>query len=116
MGKRERHCEDEWADRVTAHIAEIKVGRCSITEEAIAAETEASRREVLEGLRVLHEQLVPQTAEREEVENALRESEDRYRRLSEAAFEGIAIHDGERMLDANGASFASARVPGGYAK
>jgi PAS domain S-box-containing protein len=34
-------------------------------------------------------------------EEALRESEERFRRLSEATLEGVVIHDGERILDAN---------------
>jgi PAS domain S-box-containing protein len=39
--------------------------------------------------------------ERRQFEAALRESEERFRRLSEVAFEGIAIHDQEVILDAN---------------
>ncbi len=39
--------------------------------------------------------------ERKRAEQALMESEDRFRRLSEATLEGIVIHDGERILDAN---------------
>jgi len=37
-------------------------------------------------------------------EQALRESEERFRRLSDASFEGIAIHDGERIIEANAAA------------
>jgi PAS domain S-box-containing protein len=37
-------------------------------------------------------------------EQALRESEQRFRRLSDASFEGIAIHDGERIIEANAAA------------
>ncbi len=39
--------------------------------------------------------------ERKQTEKALRESEERFRRLSEAAFEGIMIHDRGIILDAN---------------
>ena len=39
--------------------------------------------------------------ERKRAEQALRESEERFRRLSEATLEGIVIHDGDRILDAN---------------
>jgi len=40
-------------------------------------------------------------SERKRAEEALRESEERFRRLSEATLEGIVIHDGDRVLDAN---------------
>ncbi len=40
-------------------------------------------------------------AERTQIEDALRASEERFRRLSEAAFEGIMIHDRGIILDAN---------------
>jgi PAS domain S-box-containing protein len=39
--------------------------------------------------------------ERKRVEDALRESEERARRLSEVAFEGITIHDQGMIIDAN---------------
>jgi PAS domain S-box-containing protein len=39
--------------------------------------------------------------ERKQAEEALRESEGRFRTLSEAALEGIVIHDGARVLVAN---------------
>ncbi len=41
--------------------------------------------------------------EREQAKQALRESEERLQKLSEAAFEGIAVHDKGRILDANDA-------------
>jgi PAS domain S-box-containing protein len=39
--------------------------------------------------------------ERKQAEKAVRESEERFRRLSEAAFEGIAIHDEGVLINAN---------------
>ena len=38
---------------------------------------------------------------RQQIEIALRESEERYRRLSEASSEGIVIHDTAKIIDAN---------------
>src|SRR5262249_6942851 len=40
--------------------------------------------------------------ERKRAEAALRESEERLQRFFEAAFEGLAIHEGGKILDANG--------------
>jgi len=39
--------------------------------------------------------------ERKQAEEALRESEERFRRLSEAAFEGILIHEEGKIIDTN---------------
>jgi PAS domain S-box-containing protein len=39
--------------------------------------------------------------ERKKVEEALRDSEERFRRISECAFEGIFMHDKGRIVDAN---------------
>jgi PAS domain S-box-containing protein len=39
--------------------------------------------------------------ERRRMEEALRQSEERFSRLAQASLEGIAVHDGEKILDAN---------------
>jgi PAS domain S-box-containing protein len=39
--------------------------------------------------------------ERRRAEQALQESEERFRRLAEAAFEGIAVHEEGRIIDSN---------------
>jgi PAS domain S-box-containing protein len=45
--------------------------------------------------------LVTDITDCKRAEEALRESEERFRRLAEASFEGIAIHDKGKILDAN---------------
>ncbi len=45
--------------------------------------------------------IVRDITERKRAEEGPRESEERFRRLSEATLEGIFIHDGARVLDAN---------------
>jgi len=47
--------------------------------------------------------VVERTRELWEAVEALRENEERYRRLNEAAFEGLAIHEGGLILEANDA-------------
>jgi PAS domain S-box-containing protein len=49
---------------------------------------------------------------REAMEASLRESEARCRALADAAFEGILVHDGQRVLDANRAAHEMLRLPG----
>jgi len=44
-------------ERVLWHIAEISGGRCSITDESIAAETDPDAQQVMAGLLMLHEDL-----------------------------------------------------------
>jgi two-component system cell cycle sensor histidine kinase/response regulator CckA len=51
----------------------------------------------------LFEQTQQEIIERMQAEMALRESEERFRRLSEASEEGVAIHDRGIIADANGA-------------
>jgi PAS domain S-box-containing protein len=47
------------------------------------------------------EQLEREITERRQAEESLRESEDRFHRLSDATFEGVVIHDQGQILDAN---------------
>ena len=53
----------------------------------------------LERVRALKERLIP--TRRKRAEEALRESEERFRKLTEAANEGIAIYEQGRILEAN---------------
>jgi PAS domain S-box-containing protein len=52
-------------------------------------------------LQTANEQFEGELAERERTQEALRESDERFRSLSGAAFEAINIHDGGVLLDAN---------------
>ncbi len=52
-------------------------------------------------LRTVNTQLENELLERKRAQEALLESEDRFRRLSEAAFEAIIIHDGGILLNTN---------------
>ena len=52
-------------------------------------------------LQTANKQLESELTERKRSQEALRESEERFRSLSEAAFEAIIIHDGGVLLDAN---------------
>jgi signal transduction histidine kinase len=44
-------------ERLLEHIAEIGAGKCSITDESIAAETDPNAQQILAGLLMLHEDL-----------------------------------------------------------
>jgi len=52
-------------------------------------------------LEIVNQQLVREIRERKKTENALRESEERFRTLHNASFGGIAIHDNGIILDCN---------------
>jgi signal transduction histidine kinase len=52
-----RSTEQGFVEQVLEHIAEISAGRCSITDESIAAESDAHTQEILAGLLMLHEDL-----------------------------------------------------------
>jgi len=52
-------------------------------------------------LRIKNEELVKEIKYRKQAKEALRESEERFRKLSAAAEEGIAIHDKGLIVDAN---------------
>ncbi len=52
-------------------------------------------------LQTANRQLESELTERKSAQEALRESEERFRSLSGAAFEAISIHDGGVLLDAN---------------
>jgi signal transduction histidine kinase len=49
--------EQRLVEQVLEHVAEIGAGTCSITDERIAAESDASSQEILAGLLMLHEDL-----------------------------------------------------------
>jgi signal transduction histidine kinase len=52
-----RSDEQRLVEQVLEHIGEISTGRCSITDESIAAETDSHSQEILAGLLMLHEDL-----------------------------------------------------------
>ncbi len=45
--------------------------------------------------------IATEVTERNQAENALRESEERFHRLADASFEGVAVHDKGRILEAS---------------
>jgi len=63
-------------ERVLEHIAEIGTGKCSITDDSIAAEADPSVQQIFAGLLMLHEDLQysqqRQTALLEELRDAVR--------------------------------------------
>jgi len=76
---------------------EVKLQR----KDGSAFEAELSARLVHFGSEPGVQVWIKDITERKTAEAALRESEERFRRLSDAAVEGIAIHDTGRIIDAN---------------
>ncbi|MFX1255200.1 MAG: PAS domain S-box protein [Promethearchaeota archaeon] len=80
-----------------------------ITERKKAEQELKKHREHLEevvkertnDLRLINKQMQQEIAERNEIQQALQESEERFRRLSNVAFEGIILHDQSKILDTN---------------
>lgn len=118
LDKRYRHREGSlvWTN-VTATLAHTRPGVTNfliLVIEDITARKETERelrryRDYLKQLvakrtaklKALNGQLREEIARRREAEQELRASEERFRRLSEAAWEGIAITCDDRILDAN---------------
>ncbi len=61
----------------------------------------AMRQRDLDQIKQQARELVAELAARKQMEKVLHESEERFRRLAEAPFEGIAIHEGGKIVDAN---------------
>ncbi|MBI5048422.1 MAG: PAS domain S-box protein [Deltaproteobacteria bacterium] len=62
---------------------------------------EKTVKERTDRLSATNEQLRQEIIERRQAEKALKESEDRFRQLSDATLEGIAIHENGKILDVN---------------
>jgi PAS domain S-box-containing protein len=72
-----------------------------VTAVTLSAVIHAVRIQTLSRLKRFQVQNERREAELQQAAQAARESEERFRRLSNATFEGIAIHDQGRILDAN---------------
>ncbi len=62
---------------------------------------EAAGKDITYGGKVVRVVALRDITEREQADEALRKSEERFRQLAHATFEGILIHDGSSILDAN---------------
>jgi PAS domain S-box-containing protein len=83
--------DEEFSQRVVQHLVDIGNGKCAIDDAAIAAEPSAQRQEILTGLLFLHEELELQRQRQSSASEALRESEARFRALSDSGLVGIMI-------------------------
>ncbi len=102
------HPDDEEAARQAAEDA-IEGNPPSVEYRIVRPDGEM-RTVYTEGARIIRDEagrpvrLIGSTQDityRKEAEHALHESEERFRRLAEATLEGIVIHDGNVVLDAN---------------
>jgi PAS domain S-box-containing protein len=75
-----------------------------ITREGQIRHLHAYRKSILWDNVMQYQVLYLDVTDRKQAEEALRESESRFRQLSDAAAEGIIIHDSGRILDANQAA------------
>jgi signal transduction histidine kinase len=80
-------------DRILMHLAEIGAGRCTITDDSIAAEADVEMRQVLLGLLVLHEDLTYSSELRTDAETKLRAIADERARLLEERRQAVAARD-----------------------
>jgi len=87
-------------------IQAILVVLCVILTVSAAAAIgrhDRRRRKDLSAIQKAYADLEGQVAERERIQETLRESEDRFRGLSEASYEGIIIHDKGVAIEVNDA-------------
>jgi PAS domain S-box-containing protein len=103
------YVEPDLQARAQERMERMRYGDDLITEEWQITRADGQKRMVALSTSVLGTRddhthvlaLLYDITERKRAEEALRESEERTRRLSEVAFEGIAIHDQGIILDAN---------------
>ncbi|MGD0036969.1 MAG: PAS domain S-box protein [Bacteroidota bacterium] len=101
MAERKKH-----SGQAMGKLAKKKVNAPKVTSRKTPSTVELHRlRAQLEHqaaeLQLANERFQSNATERNRVEKALRESEERFNRLAQASLEGIAIHEKGRILDAN---------------